>query len=94
MYGESGWDQFSSELISTFKPVNSVKIARDKSAVLRQVASVNKYNFEFTQLVLEINNISESEKLDKYIRGLKYQTKLQVELANPTTTQQSTGIVT
>ena len=61
------WDQFSSELISTLKLVNSVKIARDKLAVLGQVASISKDNFEFTQLILEVNNINESEKLDKYI---------------------------
>ncbi len=63
------WSEFQQGLISMFKPVNATKIARDKLAGLKQLNSVAKYNFDFTQLCLEINDISESEKLDKYIRG-------------------------
>jgi hypothetical protein len=72
-------------LISQFKPVNSSKVARDKLAGMRQFGSVSKYNFEFTALCLEIDDISESEKLDRYIRGLKYSIKEKVELEEPTT---------
>ena len=80
---------FQNELINMFKPVNSKKIARDKLAMLKQTNSVAKYNFDFTQLCLEINDISESEKLDKYVRGLKDRIRVEVELAEPTTLPQA-----
>ena len=83
------WQAFQNELINMFKPVNSKKIARDKLAVLKQTNSVAKYNFDFTQLCLEINDISESEKLDKYIRGLKDRVRVEVELAEPTALAQA-----
>src|ERR1700751_13550 len=83
------WFDFQQSLISIFKPVNSKKIARDKLAVLKQTNSVAKYNFDFTQLCLEINDIHESEKLDKYVRGLKDNIRVEVELAEPTTLAQA-----
>jgi hypothetical protein len=83
------WVEFQQELIGTFKPVNAKKIARDRLAVLKQVNSVAKYNFDFTQLCLEINDISESEKLDKYVRGLKDKIRVEVELAEPATLAQA-----
>ena len=58
------FNEFSNQLVSTFKPVNSVKIARDKLAALKQLASVSKYNMDFTQLVLEIDNISEQQQCE------------------------------
>src|SRR6201995_2063753 len=83
------WFDFQQSLISMFKPVNAKKIARDKLAMLKQTNSVAKYNFDFTQLCLEINDISESEKLDKYIRGLTDRIKVEVELAEPTALAQA-----
>lgn len=77
------WEVFSSGLIQTFKPVNSKKIARDKLAQLVQESSVSRYNFEFNQLCIEINDLGEAEKLDKYIRGLKRDVRIEVELIEP-----------
>jgi hypothetical protein len=72
-----------------FKPVNAKKIARDKLAALRQTHSVVKYNYEITQLFLEIGDVHESEKLDRYVRGLKDKVRMEVELAEPTTLAQA-----
>jgi hypothetical protein len=83
------WDEFQHGLISIFKPVNSKKMARDKLAILKQTNSVAKYNFDFTQLCLEIRDISESEKLDKYVRGLKDKIRIEVELTEPHTLMQA-----
>lgn len=79
------WDYFKESLIAVFKPVNSSKIARDRLAVLKQDKSVSLYNSRFTELVLEIDDIAESEKLDRYIRGLKRDIKMEVEKAEPNT---------
>ena len=50
-----------------------------------QTHSVVRYNSEFQQLCLQINDISEAEKLDKYIRGLKSAIREKVELDEPRT---------
>jgi hypothetical protein len=79
------WDQFYRGLVRMFKPVNAKKIARDKLAALKQTHSVAKYNYDIGQLFLEIGDIHDSEKLDRYIRGLKDKIRMEVELAEPTT---------
>ena len=76
-------------LLKMFKPVNSVKSARDKLHNLRQVSSVLKHNYEFRQLLIEINDMGAADQLDYYVRGLKRQVRLQVELHQPTTLQQA-----
>ena len=83
------WNQFYKGLVSMFKPVNAKKIARDKLAALKQTHSVAKYNYNISQLFLEIGDIHESEKLDRYVRGLKDKIRLEVELAEPTTLTQA-----
>jgi hypothetical protein len=79
------WDKFYSGLVAMFKPVNAKKIARDKLAALRQTHSVAKYNHDISQLFLDIGDIHDSEKLDRYIRGLKDKIRMEVELVEPTT---------
>ena len=83
------WNQFYKGLVSMFKPDNAKKIARDKLAALRQTLSVAKYNYEITQLFLEIGDVHESEKLDRYVRGLKDKVRMEVELTEPTTLAQA-----
>jgi regulator of replication initiation timing len=79
------WQMFHDGLIAMFKPVNAKKVARDKLAVLKQTHSVVRYNSELQQLCLQIDDISEAEKLDKYIRGLKPAIREKVELDEPRT---------
>ena len=65
------WIDVKKALVAQFKPVNSNKIARDRLASLRQTKSVQSYTYAFQSTILEIEDISESEKLDRYVRGLK-----------------------
>ena len=76
----TSWVSFQDALLKMFKPVNSVKSARDKLHNLRQVSSVLKYNYEFTQLLLEINDMGAADQLDYYVRGLKQQARLQIPI--------------
>jgi hypothetical protein len=76
------WDAFKQQLIQQFKPVDSAKMARDRLAELKQVGSVSKYNTDFNRLVLEAGNVGPIEALDRYIRGLKPEIRMEVELAN------------
>jgi hypothetical protein len=77
------WDEFKRLLLAQFQPVNAVKMARDKLSALRQYNSVARYNHDFTAVCLQIPDINEAEKLDRYVRGLKRQIKVEIELAEP-----------
>jgi hypothetical protein len=79
----SSWDEFKALIGAHFKPINSVKAARDKLANHRQTRSVQEYTYRFRQIILEIPSMSEDEKLDRFTRGLKPQTRNEVELREP-----------
>jgi hypothetical protein len=83
------WQMFYDGLVTAFKPVNSKKIARNKLAGLKQTHSVQKYNDEFRTICRDIDDISEAEKLDKYVRGLKPTIRERVELSLPTTVNEA-----
>lgn len=86
------WLRFSMELIQTFQVVNSVKDARDKLARLRQTKSVRTYATAFKAIALEIPGITDDEKRDRFIRGLKTNTQKEVELRDPATFEEAVGI--
>ena len=78
------WQEFRDAIIAEFKPISSVSIARDKIAVLRQRTSVATYTHEFRAITLEIPNMNEEEKLDRYKRGLKHHVRKELEIREPT----------
>jgi hypothetical protein len=88
-YGPTGgvgsWDGFVEALTAQFKPVNGEKLARDKLARLMQARSVQDYTSKFRTLCLQIDEITESEMLDRFVRGLKPHVQREVELRDPTT---------
>lgn len=77
------WELFKQGLRHTFKPINSVKLARDKLAALKQNVTVRAYATAFRNITLDIPGITDEEKLDKFLRGLKQRTREQVELKEP-----------
>jgi hypothetical protein len=79
------WDDFQASLKAHFYPVNPIKHARDLLHPLTQTGSVRDYTATFRHLSAIIGNMSEDEKLDRYIRGLKTRTRGQVELKEPET---------
>lgn len=86
MAGEvTTWEEFKASLQAHFYPIDPVKQARDQLHPLVQTTSVREYTATFRHLCAIINNISEDEKLDRYVRGLKTRTRTQVELKEPHT---------
>ena len=77
------WDDFQTKLKANFYPLDPVKHARDQLHPLLQMGSVRDYTATFRHLTAIIGNMSEDEKLDRYIRGLKTRTRNQVELKEP-----------
>ena len=86
------WDEVKKALIAQFKLVNLNKIARDRLASLRQTKLVQSYTYAFQSTILEIEDISELEKLDQFVRGLKERVRQEVEIRNPETIEEAMQI--
>jgi hypothetical protein len=81
----TSWNAFKEALQAQFSPIDPVKVARDELAELKQEGNVRDYTCRFRHLCTLISNLSEAERLDRYVRGLKPRTKREVELREPTT---------
>jgi hypothetical protein len=81
------WETFVQHLLTTFMPPNHQQSTMDKWAKLRQVSSVDNYNKAFRSLLLQLpdNATTAYATLDKYIRGLKPKTAIEVQLRDPQT---------
>jgi hypothetical protein len=79
------WDEFQTSLKAHFYPIDPVKQARDQLHPLVQTTSVRDYTATFRHLCAIIGTISEDEKMDRYVRGLKTRTRGQVDLKEPET---------
>ena len=77
------WDAFVAKVRLEFIPQDSVDRARDKLRSLRQKTSVLAYLNEFRNTVMVIPRISEDEKLDKFVSGLKPDVHLEVRKSRP-----------
>ena len=54
-------DEFEDFFVKKFKPVNAIKVTRDKLTSLKQTGLVKTYNNLFLGTILEILTISEEE---------------------------------
>ena len=65
------WEEFKAALRSRWQTVNTVRVARDRIATLRQLGSVQDFTQRFLELKVQIPSMTEEEAADKYVRGLK-----------------------
>jgi len=54
-----------------FEPINPVKTARDKIAVLRQTNSVQDFTARFMDLRVQIPDMGDADAMDRYLRAVK-----------------------
>lgn len=66
------WPTLREALIRRFNPLNKVQAARNKLHSWRQIKDVAAFNKSFLSIVLDIPDITEEEKIDRYSRGLKH----------------------
>lgn len=66
----TSWLEFKRLLIDFFRPDNSVRIARDKLAALRQTGNLVDYVNAFMDIKLAIPSMTDEEACDKFVRGL------------------------
>jgi len=65
------WDTLRTCLIRRFNPLNKVQAARNKFHRWRQLKDVGSFNKTFLSIVMDIPDITEPEKSDRYSHGLK-----------------------
>src|SRR5579871_590674 len=80
------WAAFADQVRATFKPADGDRMARQKMARLRHTGLLSTYVGEFRTTRLQIANMSADDELDAFLRGLRHDLQLQVELAEPATT--------
>jgi hypothetical protein len=86
------WDEWKAMLISAFQPVNPTETARDRLARLRQTGPVRSYASAFRTVTLLIPTITDDEKKDRFIRGLKPKIMNDVKVKAPTTFDEAVQI--
>jgi hypothetical protein len=86
------WETFKQALIAYHQPQGATAAARDSLARLTQRASVAQYAKTFRELALNVPDITDAEKLDRFKRGLKTDVRLHVALANPGTFEAAVAI--
>ena len=79
----SSWSVFKAELILNFKHYDNQKAARNRLRTLRQRTSVAQYYADFMQATLEIPGITEDEKMDRFLDGLKPTLQREITLREP-----------
>lgn len=79
------WETVRAELLSYFVRPNHIRRLRDQWAEARQTGSVTEYHTYLAQLAMQIGNIEKEEFIDKFIRGLKPNTRTELEFRDPKT---------
>ena len=78
------WDDFKRQLLFNFQHVDAEQTARRRLRDLKQRTSVAVYFTDFTRATLEIPRISEDEKMDRFLSGLKPALQREIILREPT----------
>ena len=79
------WSTVRAAMRGFFTPPNRDRRLRDQWASLHQTTSVVDYVARFLKLAMQIPNLTEEDILDKFIRGLKQKTRMELELKEPKT---------
>ena len=79
------WEDFCRALREQFRPEDYGRRGRDDLATMRQYAreSVADFVFRFRATCLKVPDLSEAEKLDRFVCALVQEIRLQVELRGP-----------
>ena len=79
------WDEFCRLLREQFRPEDYGRRGRDELATMRQKGgeSMADFVFRFRATCLKIPDLAEAEKMDRFVRALAQDVRLQVELRGP-----------
>jgi Retrotransposon gag protein/Zinc knuckle len=83
------WEILRAAMREYFAPPNEDRRLQDEWANLKQYGTVFEYVSVLTALAMRIPGLSQTQILDKFIRGLKPKTRIEVELRDPKTTDEA-----
>jgi Retrotransposon gag protein/Zinc knuckle len=83
------WVMLREAMRTFFAPPNEDRRLQDEWHNLKQNGSVFEYVSVLTALAMQIPSLTPRQVLDKFIRGLKPKTRIEVELRDPTTTEEA-----
>ena len=83
------WKDIRDALKEFFAPPNSNRRLRDAWANIKQTGSVFDYVSKLEAIAMQLPDLTNAQKLDKFIRDLKPKTRIEVELRDPTTTNEA-----
>lgn len=75
-----------------FKPADFLQRARDRLEACVQTGSVESYTVAFRQRLLECADVTDTEALRRYVRGLKPDPQNWVRMASPENLHQAAQI--
>ena len=76
-------DDFMTQLRAAFKPPNYQQHLRRQLKQLKQTGSVHEYGAQFRNLIGQITDIAELDKVTYFVEGLKHATKMEVNYRVP-----------
>jgi hypothetical protein len=79
------WTAFQAAFLEAFQTVDAEHVARNRMESLRQRTSVMDYANAFSGLLLEVPDMHPADAVYRFVRGLKPQVRLHVELHRPST---------
>ena len=77
------WNQFLTALRAQFIPVNTSISAYDRLQRLSQKTSVNAYNHQFREIMLELPDMDNATRMNYYMKGLKENIRPFVAMQTP-----------
>ena len=86
------WTQFITGLKEQFQPINTSETARTRLDQLKQKTSVRLYNSDFREIMLQLPNMHEADRVHSYIKGLKPAIASLVAMQQPDTLLAAQGL--
>jgi len=88
---EVTWQHVKDALLAYFVRPNHTRRLRDQWAEARQIGSVTEYHIYLARLAMQLGmgKDNEEEFLDKFIRGLKPNTRTELEFRDPKTIEEA-----
>ena len=89
---EDQWTQFIAGLKNQFQPINTSETARTRLDQLKQKTSVRLYNSDFREIMLQLPDMHEADRIHSYIKGLKPAIASLVAMQQPDTLITAQGL--
>jgi len=88
----TSWNEFVTLLKNEFVPADYLRQAREKFRKLTQRYSASRYVSEFRNAILTLPDVTEGEKFEKFVQGLKHNVRMEVLKSTASTFEEACQI--